>query len=634
MLEIALPIVLIALLVTIPIVTRSLAIGAGLAAAGFGLSGGLLQFVGVRGIDFSFQAVQWWLLATLLLLLAIASKLRRRAHAGTTPLSRWPWALAGVSTLIFLGSRSFAPLDPAPLSSVGYVVTRVVAEDNAKWIDASARLVSDAPLNTWSNVGGPVVLLLTLAASILAGLSHMLYGGVNDVALASGSPILAEHLLIIASPFALTPLIARAVRVGNSKRFIPWWSFALGALILWSCVTVLLSVGHITLQYTLLILTLWVGSFFLPQRFTRSLTSAAVATLAMVWFPLGPVSIVVIAVGLFMGIRHLLGSSSRRSGVALTLGFGAIGFLLFEFLQSSLTYSLGLQAQQFKFIGGGGAGSLPAISLPSLPLFDDPGGTERVSLTLLILTAIGVVGVLLITATPNINHRQVFASFSPMILLAGFAATVAVLDFWAVGDGPGYGALKVAFACLIPILVVTLPIALLAFAPNHRGGTILGAGMVGIILVAICLDSLLPRALMQLKPSLWPSVATSPYWGPAEVRRTGTQPLATNPIACVYLPAGASKPSALPKGQTAYSCTRVLNGVAGLGTGAAVLTEWELAEWLQNRSLWDDYHARISALPPDIRARSVILMDEGDNVVGLETLAYLLKRYPPELDGS
>ena len=635
MLDVTMPVLLLAILIAIVAVARPVSLGVALVASGFGVSGALLQFFGVRGTDFTLRAVQSWLLTTLVFLLAIALLLRRRIPDRKIPLRWWPWALAGMSTLMFLGSRALAPLDPAPLSSVGYVVQRVVAEDNAKWINASARLVSDAPLDTWSNVGGPLILLLTLSASILAGLSQLLYGGVNEVSLASGSPILAQHLLIIASPFALAPLIAKAVQVGKSRQFLPWWSFSLSALILWSCITVLLQVGHISLQYTLLVLTLWISAFFVPQRFARSLTSAAAATLAMVWFPLGPVSLVVIIAGLLIGFRRLLGPSPKYPGIALTLGFGTIALLMFGFLWSSITFSLGLNAQEVSTVGGSGAGSVAAISLPSLPLFDDPGGTEQVSLTLLILTAIGVVGVLYATSTPDINHRKTLARISPMILLASFAATVAILDFWAVGDGPGYGALKVGFACLIPILVVSLPIALLVFGPQHRGATYMGVGLVALVVVTLSVDTLLPRALMQLKPSLWPTTADSPYWGPAEVRRTGDQPLENNPIACVYLPTGSPEPSALPRGQTAYSCTRILTAVAGLGgSGAEVLTQWELAEWLQNRSLWTDFHARMSALPPEVRARSVILMDADNNVVGIETIDYLLGKFPPNLAGS
>ena len=635
MLEIALPIVFLVGLAAILLLSRSLAIGVGLVAAGFGVSGALLQFVGVRGVDFTLRSAQIWLLLTIGAMLGTALVLRtqRGSMPRTMVQQRWPWIIAGGTVVLFLASRALAPLSPAPLSSVGYLINRVSAEDNAKWVDASARLVGEMPLDTWSNVGGPLVLLLTLAASIIAGASQLLYGGMNEVAVAAGSPILAQHLLIIASPFALTPLIAAAGRIRGRKAALPGYLFVLGAGILWLATTVLLSLGHVTLQYTLLVLTLWVAAFLRPSGLVRTLASLAVATLAMVWFPLGPVSVAVILVGLIAGLRALTRNTGRGLGIGLLASFAVVAALMFEFLRSSITYSLGISAQA-PASSGGAAGGVSALSFPSLPLFSDPGGTEEVTFSLLALTVFSVLGAIYSYSTAGVRIRPTLVRFAPIASLAAFASTVAILDFWAVGDGPGYGALKIAFACLIPVLAATIPIAVLAVTPQGSAGILMRGGLVGVILVVLALDTLMPRALMQLKPALWPTAADNPYWGPAEVRETGNQSLADNPIGCVYLPQGATEPSALPAGQSAYSCTRLLSGVAGLGTEAAVVTEWLLTEWLQDRSLWDSYHGYISIIPEDVKARKVVLLDGDKDVVGIESISYLLDRYPPTEDSS
>ena len=635
MLDIVLPIGLLAGLVAVVLLSRTPATGAAIVAAGFGVSGALLQFLGVRGTDFSLRGVQAWLSVTVALLVLASLLLRSRSdrRAPSSSAHRWPWIIAGVSVALFAASRALAPLAPAPLSSVGYLITRVSAEDNAKWVDASARLVGEAPLDTWANVGGPLVLLLTLAASIIAGVSQLLYGGVNEIAVSAGSPILAQHLLVIAAPFALTPLIGAAAKIRGTKQVLPIYLYLLGAGVLWLAVTVLLSLGHITLQYVLLVLTLWVSAFLRPVGLVRTLASLSVATLAMVWFPLGPVSLVVIVIGLAVGVRALTKDRSRKLGIGLTTSFTVVAVLLFEFLRSSITYSLGISAQEPPH-SGGNAGGVSAISFPSLPLFSDPGGTEEITVTLLALTIFGVLGTLYAYSTSQRPLQRTVVALSPIALLAAAASAVAILDFWAVGDGPGYGALKIAFACLIPVLVSTLPIAVLATTPPGAPGALVRVGIVGVIIVMLSWDTLLPRAAMQLKPSLWPSTAGNPYWGPAEVRPTGDQLLASNPIGCVYLPPGAEKPSALPWGQTAYSCTRLLSGVAGLGADAAVLTEWQLTEWRQNRSLWDGYHTYISWLQPSVKERSVILMDEDKNVVGIDSVDYLLDRYPPNAPSS
>jgi hypothetical protein len=145
----------------------------------------------------------------------------------------------------------------------------------------------------------------------------------------------------------------------------------------------------------------------------------------------------------------------------------------------------------------------------------------------------------------------------------------------------------------------------------------------------LTLDTLFPRAVLQLKPTNWPGVSGSPYWYPAEVRDTGDQALSNNPIGCVFLPRGATAPTGLPQGQLIYTCTRLLAGVAGVETPAAPIVKWELDEWLQNRSLWSEVHPRFSGLSPEIQRRALILLDDDRQVVGLESLEGLLNRFPP-----
>lgn len=629
MLEIALPLAMLGLLVAGVIAPRSNAIGAAVTAAGFGLSGALLQFLAVRGWDVSWRVAQLWLVGTLIGIVAIGLLISRRQmpreHARP-----WPWLLGGGAALVFMLSRALAPLDPAPLSSVGYLITRIAAEDNAKWVNASARLIGDAPLDTWANVGGPLVLLLTLAGSVIAGASQILYGGVNQVAVAAGAPVMAEHFLVIAAPFALTPLLLGKFLVGGRKRAIPTSVYVVMSIVLMSIITVLVAIGHLTFQYVILTLTLWLATFVRSVQGVplRTLSSLAVATLAMVWFPLAPISVAVIASGLVTGTYLVLhGSAQRRLGVALLGAFGLGAALLFESLFSSLSFSLGLTASSAKFTGGGFGVS--ALTLPTFPLFSDPGGSEELTPTLFALGTFGVLGALFAFASSGVSARGILIRFAPIGLLAAFAGSIAILDFWAVGDGPGYGSLKVSFGTLIPILLVTVPLAILAVTSPDANGRVMRFGILGVILVLLSLDTLLPRAVLQAKPSLWPSTADSPYWGPAEVRPTGDQPLDRNPVGCVFAPPGAEVPSALPSGQLAYACSRMLSGVAGMSGETAVIVDWELTEWLQNRSLWNDYYVYFTQLPESTRRRTLILMNDDQQVVGLDSLESLLKRYPP-----
>jgi len=628
-LEIALPLAMLVLLVVGVLVPRSNAIGAAVTAASFGLSGALLQFLAVRGWDVSWRIAQVWLLGTLIVIVVVGLVIGR-SRFPKERAQRWPWILSGGSAIVFLASRALAPLDPAPLSSVGFLVTRIPAEDNAKWVDASARLIGDAPLDTWANVGGPLVLLLTLAGSLIAGASQILYGGVNQVAVAAGAPVMAEHLLVIAAPFALTPLLLGRFLVRGQKRRIPVSVYVVVSILLMAINTVLMAIGHLTFQYVILILTLWLATFIRSVHGIplRTLSSLAVVTIAIVWFPLAPVSVVVIVSGLVTGAYLVLqGTAQRRLGVAVLAGFGLGAALLFESLFSSLRFSLGLTASSTTFAGGGFGVS--ALTLPTFPLFSDPGGSEELTPTLIALGTFGVLGALFAFASSGMSARDISIRFAPIGLLAAFAASVAVLDFWAVGDGPGYGSLKVAFGTLIPILLVTVPLAMLAVTSPDSNGRIMRFGILGVIVVLLSIDTLLPRAVLQAKPSLWPSTADSPYWGPAEVRPTGDQPLDRNPVGCVFAPPGAEAPSALPSGQLAYACSRMLSGVAGMSRETAVIVDWQLTEWLQNRSLWNEYYVYFTQLPESTRSRTLILMNDDQQVVGLDTLEGLLNRYPP-----
>jgi hypothetical protein len=149
-------------------------------------------------------------------------------------------------------------------------------------------------------------------------------------------------------------------------------------------------------------------------------------------------------------------------------------------------------------------------------------------------------------------------------------------------------------------------------------------------MVLLVLDTFIPRALVQVKPNLWPTTNASPqpYWWPAEVRPTANQPVAKNPVGCVYLPQGAERPSVLQDGQRAYSCTRILTGLAGQDVAAAALVQWQLDEWLQNTSNWDHYQTYFAQMSPETKELSVILLNENSEVVGLDTIGGLMQRYP------
>ena len=222
----------------------------------------------------------------------------------------------------------------------------------------------------------------------------------------------------------------------------------------------------------------------------------------------------------------------------------------------------------------------------------------------------------------------------PVVILLAFAAAVILLDFWSVGKGPGYASNKMLFATGITSLSVFLPLALLRLDVSQKRLTATRWAAVAGILFILIADSFLPRATARLKPAMFPVASGDPipYWSLAEVRDTASQSLTSNPLGCVFLPPGAEKPTVLPDGQLAYSCSRIMSGLSGAGVSGSPFVAWALDEWLQNTGYWDYYYPAFQQMPQDVRDRTVILLDDKKNVVGLTTLQSLLDRFPADPD--
>ncbi len=603
------------------------------------VSGAFLQFLSYHSLSVTLGLTQWWLLVTALLLVGISFYYGRVAGGSALWSRASNWTLVGSSSLItlaFLASRLLAPGDLAPLSSVGYFVQKVAAEDNAKWLNATSQLANGNVIDTWANVGGPLLLVMSLGATLIGALSFLLYGSVNEVAVSAGSVIFTQVFFVVIAPFALAPIVEKTYRKITGGAQLPKLYSLLSIAILTASSAVLLTYGHITLQFTLIVLTLWIGAFLAPiAKFpARLLTTLAVVATAMVWFPLAGLSLVILIGALIYFARGVFRGSGqiRKNSLAGFLLSLVLGILTIQFLNSALRYSLGVDSVSAAPSSGGVGGVVAAvrsITAPTLPLFDDPGGTEQITTVLLVLALVSLLGLVWVRVGKNPFTRGRAIPFLPIVLAGGYSLAIAFTDFWAVGDGPNYGSLKISFAVFLPILVCALPFALMTF---HRGSAkVNGLGLSAVVLVVVMLtlDTLFPRAVLQLKPANWPSVSGSPYWYPAEVRDTGDQSLSSNPVGCVFLPRGAVAPTGLPQGQMIYTCTRLLAGVAGVETLAAPIVKWELDEWLQNRSMWNEVHGPFSALSPEIQGRALILLDADRQVVGLDSLGGLLSRFPP-----
>ena len=619
MIDIALAAAFIGLLVASLLLARSIAVFSVVVFVIAGFTGSAVQFVAIAWRSFTLRELQIVVLIGLIAVLVLTWMLGRRSDRSPRALLITLGSSVAIA-LAFLITRALAPGDPGALTGVGYLVTRPGAEDNAKWVNATAQLAQGTPVDTWANVGGPLILVFTLCATLVSSLSMMLYGGVNEVAVTAGTVLLSEHLLVILVPFALAPLIEMRTR-RKSRNHIPLPIILVAVLILLATVAWPLEFGHVTLQYVVLAFTLWLGFFLVPRASPRlkALASLGVALSAMVWFPIAPLSIAVL-------VTVAVWAVTRRTWWLLAATIVS-AILLTEYLFSALRFSIGSPVAASSTTGGGirGVGARDGV----LPLFDSPGGTAEASTMILLLTALSVVGAVVFYVRRGTTPHAVARHFLPVVMLGSYAWLITVVDFWAVGAGPNYASLKVVYATVMPILAATVALALIAIEPAQSGMSPLRWAAVGSVVVILTLDPFISRVAAQMRPELWPTTSDLPYWAPAEVRPTGDQPLTQSPIACIYLPPGSEKPTALPFGQRSYSCSRLLTGLAGVDSQANAIVQWQLKEWLNNASLWDQEYPFFTLLDPSIRTRPVILLDGSDNVIGIEPFERLLARYAP-----
>ena len=535
---------------------------------------------------------------------------------------------------------------PALLRPVGFLMGHSIAEDNAKWLDFGAKLATGEAVDQAVPLGGPLQLYLVFVATLMAVASQLLLGGVNEVMVAANTVIVGQFLLVALAPLALAPLVeARVSRLSGGRARVPLPFVWVGGLILVLAVLMLTAYGHLTLQWTLLIAAVWVAVYLVRSRlpWVDWLASMAVVGLLVVWFPMTLVSLVVLVGWLVVLIRRVVkGSRSLPSFLSLAIT-AVLTAALFEPLRSSFVYVAGTSGASASAASGAGGGIRAAASLIPIPAITDSslflaaGGTEVATPILVALAVVGAVGAAFVVSRQKGDRGYV--RLLPILLLSGFAVTLSVMDQWATGSAPNYGSLKFTFMTVIVIASVTLPVALTLVDAKSRGMTVARWSAVGGVVLLLTVDPLLVRSVAAARPEQWapPVPFDNPrtYWWPAEVNGTVNQPIAEVPVACVYLPAGASAPSAildsqLSDPQRVYSCSRLLGGLTGTELESEPLVSWLRREWLTNMRAWSDVYGYLSTMSDDVLDRPVILLDDGSNVVGLESFRSLLGRFPVE----
>jgi hypothetical protein len=627
-------------------VHRSLTWVVGAVGAAIALAGALVAFSLELGYRWNFTSLQLLTTAALALVL-VGAFVTRRISGSPTPsitFNRQFVSVIAPSLALFLFiaiSRLAAAKQAGMFTGVGFLVSRITAEDNAKWLDFTGQLVTGNEIVQTVPMGGPLQLFVVIVATFLAVVSTLAMGGVNQVFVASNSVIYAEFILVALTPFALAAVAEYRMRAGKSgeRRFIPAPLIWAGALVLAVGSLSVSGLGHLTFQFVMLVVAFWVGVFLIGTKVKHAYlySSLAVVAVSIVWFPLTPISVVVIIGGLIAIASRII--SSRRFGasdlLALVLWLAMIVFTWSSFM-STIGFITDGAVTASAGGGGGGGGIRAAVTamLPSLDLLVSQGGTQTVAPILALLAAlVSVLGAMfIIRSRPNARRSRLLFAFGPAILITGFAIALSTLGTWWAGSGPAYGALKSTFLATIVLIAVMAPLALVQIDAKRTGVTLVRVTGIAVIIYLLTVDSLLPRALTYASPKQWPDVAGPGrgYWWPAEVRTEAKQDIADSPIGCAFYPTGARVPTALPEGQVTYACTRILTGLAGADSTGLPIVNWLRREWFTNTPAWLEEYPGLITVPQDLRERKLILMNEVKEVIGLETLQTFMDREKPE----
>ena len=611
---------------------------------GFGIAGNLVQSLIAMGLGWNVRGLQILVLIVMIALLVIAllrgplSDASIRAQILGIGL---PMLLIGIALIVL---RLMAPEDPGPLSAIGYFINHPLAEDNAKWLHLSAQVADGRSISFNGYAGGPLLLMMATFSPLISVLSMVWLGGVNQVAVAANTVLAVQFFLIAAAPAALAPFLSWRLKTADGlARRVPapviWVSSAF--LVLAS--SVVTSYGHLSQQFTFIVLTLWVAAFITcAPRWVLLASSLAVATSVSVWVPLNILGLVVLVLAVVLTIRLRWWSGLGVTAVTALVTFDAI--------VSSIAYLLGIQIRLPSLGGltgalGGSASEEAAAPIPRVPgeliasahLFRAPGAAEQTSAVLTILAgAVVLATVWVVNKKVGLSGSIAALAIAPVGIIVGYTLVLSLADALITGSAPNYGASKMAFTLVVVAIAAGIPLALMAIDPEATGMSMLRWAGAAAVVALLLFDSLLPRAVSALSPLLWKGVdsAAPVYWSAAEVRNSGEQSLAANPIACLFAPPESSEPTALPLGQESYSCTRLLIGLSGLEGEASRIGDWLLTDW-QGQSLnWGEFRESIETNSRDLRNRSVILMREDGGLAGLTTLGELLDRNQVALPGS
>ena len=195
-------------------------------ALGIGLAGNLVQTTIALGLDWNVRGLQYLVLAVFVLVLLKATVMNRMGISLGGMTGSRQFIVLGIPALaigaFLILMRLMAPDSPGSLTAVGYLINHPLAEDNAKWLNLTSQLAQGSDISFNGYAGGPLLVVMSAVAALIAVLSTIMLGGVNEVAVATNTLLGTQFLLIALVPFAFAPIAERGFLGGGlAARRVP-----------------------------------------------------------------------------------------------------------------------------------------------------------------------------------------------------------------------------------------------------------------------------------------------------------------------------------------------------------------------------------------------------------------------------
>ena len=417
-----------------------------------------------------------------------------------------------------------------------------IAEDNDKWLNFVSNISSGSFLDTRSGVGGGVAILLIISTAVCELMTPWITGG-KDIVVVNLCSVFFSHLVLL----SLAPLVM-VLAIPIKKRFqfpglwssirqknyfaISFWSgLLMGSLAFSLAMMGLQTLGHLSFEYLIISLSIWVVSQV--SNWQENRWKIAVYVIAgsafLAWMPVPLFCLAVVIAGTIVTCFQFkqVGHSVWAPQIFTLM------FLLIVLVWLSLPSFVEL-------IGSATQGSRALLLIAE-------GSTLSVSALEFLVLAICIIGnYCWLSKSNKLNFCELLFSYFPVLLLLGYASVIAIYDLINVADGwPHYGTRKLVFGFMLVSIISLLPRAIEGYSRVWRIGT--KQSLLMIPIVAICIFAILinpnsKKSAQLLLPTWWQKYDTShpthdyelnQYLNP---RLNYEKDLSNYPIACLPAP--------------------------------------------------------------------------------------------------